>query len=338
MSDDRTDRGRAPQPLTAAANPPVQPLPSNLLPSDVVRASATHDLPAPARQLTQVAKLIDVSKCIGCKACQSACIEWNDTHPEVEENVGVYENPHDLTPEMFTLMRFSEFQNPDSGEFEWLIRKDGCMHCADPGCLKACPAPGAIVQYSNGIVDFISDNCIGCGYCVAGCPFDIPRIHKTAHVSKKCTLCSDRVAVGQGPACAKACPTKCITFGPKEDMVALAGERIEDLKSRGYANAGLYDPQGVGGTHVMYVLHHADRPSLYSGLPDDPRISPTVEAWKGPAKNVGLAVAGVAIAGAALHGLFARANKVAAEDEANAQALVDQAEGGNRRDGEGGGP
>jgi len=336
MSDDRT-QGRAPQPLTAAANPPVQPLPSNLLPSDVVRASATHDLPAPTRQLTQVAKLIDVSKCIGCKACQSACIEWNDTHPEVEENVGVYENPHDLTPDMFTLMRFSEYRNPDSGDFEWLIRKDGCMHCADPGCLKACPAPGAIVQYSNGIVDFISDNCIGCGYCVAGCPFDIPRIHKTAHVSKKCTLCSDRVAVGQGPACAKACPTKCITFGPKEDMVALAGERVEDLKSRGYANAGLYDPQGVGGTHVMYVLHHADKPSLYAGLPDDPHISPTVKTWKGSAKNVGLVAAGVAIAGAALHGLFARANKVAAEDEANAQALVDQA-GDGRRDDEGGTP
>lgn len=196
------------------------------------------------------------------------------------------------------------------------------MHCADPGCLKACPAPGAIVQYSNGIVDFISDNCIGCGYCVTGCPFNIPRIHKTAHVSKKCTLCSDRVAVGQGPACAKACPTECISFGPKEDMVALAEERVEDLKSRGYDNAGLYDPQGVGGTHVMYVLHHADKPSLYAGLPDDPKISPTVEAWKGHGKTVGLLAAGAAVAGVALHGLFARANKVSAQEEQEAEALV----------------
>ena len=127
-----------------------------------------------------------------------------------------------------------------------------------------------------------------------------------------------------------------IEFNP--DMVALAEERIVDLKSRGYENAGLYDPQGVGGTHVMYVLHHADRPSLYAGLPDDPQISPTVQAWKGPAKNVGLAMAGVAIAGAALHGLFARANKVAAQDEADAQALVDRAEGQPSRDGEGGEP
>ena len=313
---------RAPQPMTAVANPPVQPLASNLLASDVVKASATPSLPLPERQLTQVAKLIDVSKCIGCKACQTACIEWNDTHPDIEENVGVYENPHDLTPDMFTLMRYTEYENPDSGDLEWLIRKDGCMHCADPGCLKACPAPGAIVQYSNGIVDFISDNCIGCGYCVTGCPFNIPRIHKTAHVSKKCTLCSDRVAVGQGPACAKACPTECISFGPKEDMIAKAEGRIEDLKSRGYNNAGLYDPQGVGGTHVTYVLMHADDHSLYSGLPDDPQISPAVEAWKGPAKTVGLLAAGAAVAGAALHGLFARANKVSAQEEQEAEALV----------------
>ncbi|MFT3690481.1 formate dehydrogenase subunit beta [Paenirhodobacter sp.] len=316
---------RAPQPTTAAANPPVQPMESNLLPSDVVRASATPNLPKPDRKLTEVAKLIDVSKCIGCKACQSACIEWNDTHPDVETNVGVYENPHDLTPDMFTLMRFTEYENPETGDFEWLIRKDGCMHCEDPGCLKSCPAPGAIVQYSNGIVDFIHDNCIGCGYCVTGCPFNIPRVSKKDHKSYKCTLCSDRVAVGQGPACAKACPTQCITFGPKEEMKAHAAERIEDLKSRGYENAGLYDPQGVGGTHVMYVLHHADKPGLYAGLPEEPRISPVVEGWKGPAKSVGLVAAGLAVAGAALHGLFAKPNAVSAHEEEEAEELVHEA-------------
>jgi formate dehydrogenase iron-sulfur subunit len=316
----------APEPLTAASNPPVEALEANLGPGDVIRRSATlaADLPAPTRQLTQVAKLIDVSKCIGCKACQSACIEWNDTDPEIEHNVGSYDNPHDLTPEMFTLMRFTEWDNPETGDLEWLIRKDGCMHCADPGCLKACPAPGAIVQYSNGIVDFISENCIGCGYCVSGCPFDIPRISKTAHVAKKCTLCSDRVAVGEGPACAKACPTQCITFGPKEEMIAHAEERIVDLKSRGFENAGLYDPQGVGGTHVMYVLHHADKPEIYAGLPADPRISPVVEAWKGVSKLVGLAVIGAMAVGATLHGVFARPNEVTPDDAERAQKLVDR--------------
>ncbi len=315
---------RAPQPTTAAANPPVQPLASNLLPSDVIKASATREVPTPDRQLDKVAKLIDVSKCIGCKACQSACIEWNDTHPDIEENVGVYENPHDLTPDMFTLMRFTEYENPQTGDFEWLIRKDGCMHCEEPGCLKACPAPGAIVQYSNGIVDFISDNCIGCGYCVSGCPFNIPRISKTAHVSKKCTLCSDRVAVGQGPACAKACPTQCISFGTKADMIAHAEERITDLKERGYENAGLYNPEGVGGTHVMYVLHHADKPSLYAGLPDEPQISAVVEGWKGPAKGVALAAVGAAAAGAVLHGVLAKPNTVSAEEEHEAEELVEE--------------
>ncbi len=177
-------------------------------------------------------------------------------------------------------MRFTEWENP-KGDLEWLIRKDGCMHCDDPGCLKACPSPGAIVQYGNGIVDFISENCIGCGYCIKGCPFNIPRLSQADQKVYKCTLCSDRVAVGQEPACAKACPTGAIMFGTKSDMTDWAGERIEDLKSRGFDQAGLYDPPGVGGTHVMYVLQHADTPSIYAGLPDHPHISPLVQAWKG---------------------------------------------------------
>ena len=123
-------------------------------------------------------------------------------------------------------MRFTEWENP-KGDLEWLIRKDGCMHCDDPGCLKACPSPGAIVQYANGIVDFVSENCIGCGYCIKGCPFNIPRISQVDHKAYKCTLCSDRVAVGQEPACVKACPTGAIVFGTKADMTAWAGERID---------------------------------------------------------------------------------------------------------------
>lgn len=310
------------EPTTAVANPPVQPMPVSMDQGAVIRSSAGGPVGAEPTQLTKVAKLIDVSKCIGCKACQSACVEWNDTHPAVGENVGVYDNPHDLTPEMFTLMRFTEWVNPETDNLEWLIRKDGCMHCEDPGCLKACPAPGAIVQYSNGIVDFIHQNCIGCGYCVTGCPFNIPRISQVDHKSYKCTLCSDRVAVGQGPACAKACPTEAIVFGTKEVMLEHAAGRVEDLKSRGYANAGVYDPAGVGGTHVIYVLHHADKPSIYANLPDDPRISPIVAGWKGVTKTAGLAVIGLAAVGSILHGLFARANEVEPEEEKAAERLV----------------
>ncbi len=116
------------------------------------------------------------------------------------------------------------------------------MHCEDPGCLKACPAPGAIVKYSNGIVDFISENCIGCGYCIAGCPFNIPRISKKDNKAYKCTLCSDRVAVGLEPACVKTCPTGAIMFGTKDDMVARGVKRVNDLKERGLQKAALYDP------------------------------------------------------------------------------------------------
>lgn len=263
----------------------------------------------------QVTKLIDTSKCIGCKACQTACLEWNDLRENVGVNAGVYDNPHDLTENSWTLMRYTEWDNPQTGRLEWLIRKDGCMHCADPGCLKACPAPGAIVQYTNGIVDFQKDACIGCGYCVKGCPFNIPRISQTTEKAYKCTLCVDRVAVGQGPACAKACPTQAISFGTEAQMKVLAEKRIVDLKSRGFQQAGLYDPPGVGGTHVMYVLHHNDQPSLYAGLPNAPRISPVVEIWKGFTKYAGLTVMGLVAAAGFVHHAVMGANRVTAHDE-----------------------
>ncbi|CEJ13952.1 formate dehydrogenase subunit beta [Phreatobacter sp. AB_2022a] len=290
--------------------------------ADIVRRSASS-VPTPARQLTPMAKLIDVSKCIGCKACQSACLEWNDLREPVGINHGTYDNPVDLTPASLTVMRFTEWVNPETRNLEWLIRKDGCMHCADPGCLKACPAPGAIVQYTNGIVDFVHENCIGCGYCVKGCPFNIPRISQVDHKAYKCTLCSDRVAVDQGPACAKACPTQAIVFGTKDEMRQHAEGRIRDLKSRGYRNAGLYDPPGVGGTHVMYVLHHADQPELYAGLAKNPRISPLVELWKGAAKYAGLAVIGLTAAFGFLHHAISGPNRVSREDEEDAKRLTE---------------
>jgi formate dehydrogenase iron-sulfur subunit len=303
-------------------NPNTQNPQVGLTEADLVQRSASS-VPPPARRLTPVAKLIDVSKCIGCKACQAACMEWNDVRPPVGTFEGSYDNPADLTPEMFTLMRFTEWVNPQTQNLEWLIRKDGCMHCEDPGCLKACPAPGAIVQYSNGIVDFVHENCIGCAYCVKGCPFNIPRISQVDHKAYKCTLCSDRVAVGQGPACAKACPTHAITFGTKEEMTKHAEGRIKDLKSRGYENAGLYDPPGVGGTHVMYVLHHADQPQIYAGLPKDPKISAIVQLWKGASKYAGLA-AMAAFAGIGfLHYLVKGPNRVTSADERAARQLTE---------------
>ena len=261
---------------------------------DIIARSATTTPMPSVRQVGEVAKLIDTSKCIGCKACQVACSEWNELRDEIGSNVGVYDNPRDLSAESWTLMRFAEHEN-SAGNLEWLIRKDGCMHCAEPGCLAACPSPGAIVKYANGIVDFNQDHCIGCGYCITGCPFDIPRISQKDHKAYKCTLCSDRVAVGLEPACVKTCPTGAIVFGSKEDMLEHADGRIKDLKERGFEQAGLYDPAGVGGTHVMYVLHHADQPELYSGLPSDPSISPLVSLWKGVSKPLALLAMGATV-------------------------------------------
>jgi len=286
---------------------------------DIKRRSATTVQPPVAREaVPQVAKLIDTTKCIGCKACQVACMEWNDLRDDIGNCVGSYDNPADLSAQSWTIMRFAEHETPQ-GDLEWLIRKDGCMHCEDPGCLKACPAPGAIVQYTNGIVDFHEENCIGCGYCITGCPFDVPRISEKDHKAYKCTLCSDRVAVGQEPACVKTCPTGAIVFGTKEDMQHHADDRIADLKSRGFDKAGLYDPAGVGGTHVMYVLHHADKPELYSDLPANPEISPMVAIWKGVAKPFGMAVMALGVLAGFFHYIRKGPVETTEEDERKAK-------------------
>jgi formate dehydrogenase iron-sulfur subunit len=106
----------------------------------VERRSATTTTPPSVRIAAEpVAKLIDISKCIGCKACQVACMQWNDLRDEVGTTTGIYDNPVDLTDQSWTVMRFAEYKSPE-GKLEWLIRKDGCMHCEDPGCLKACPS------------------------------------------------------------------------------------------------------------------------------------------------------------------------------------------------------
>src|SRR5262245_9312844 len=180
------------------------------------------------------------------------------------------------------------------------MRKDQCMHCADPGCLAACPAPGAIVQYTNGIVDFQQDQCIGCGYCITGCPFDVPKLSKTTKRVYKCTMCVDRTSVGLQPACVKACPTSCLQFGTKDAMLGVARDRVEQLRADGFTNAGIYDPAGVGGTSVITVLKHADRPELY-GLPRDPTVPVPVKLWKGTLKRFGNAAIVLGLIGAALH-------------------------------------
>jgi formate dehydrogenase iron-sulfur subunit len=256
---------------------------------EIVRISA-HPGPVPGAGLKrdlEVAKLIDTTTCIGCKACEVACLEWNG----LSFSDTVFDNSYQTMPEtawnFWNLIKFNEHE-PEGGSLMLLMRKDQCMHCAEPGCLIACPADGAIVQYANGIVDFQQDQCIGCGYCMTGCPFNIPKFSPVSRKVFKCTLCSDRVSEGLEPACIKACPTGCLHFGTKDEMAALGESRAEQLREHsGFPNAGVYDPSGVGGTHVLYVLHDATNPEAYGGLPRDPRVPWTVRLWKYPLKWLG---------------------------------------------------
>jgi formate dehydrogenase iron-sulfur subunit len=251
---------------------------------ELKRSSASSGPIPGIRQTDTVAKLIDTSTCIGCKACEVACQEWNDLVPEITTQFGTYQTLPDMEPSFWNLIRFNELQQNEKPL--WLMRKDQCMHCADPGCLEACPAPGAIVQYSNGIVDFQQDACIGCGYCITGCPFNVPKLNSKTKKVYKCTLCVDRVTQGLEPACIKACPTGCLQFGSKTQMLDVANKRVKQLKENGFEHAMVYDPLGVGGTGVVTVLAHGDKLAEYT-LPENPTVPMSVTAWKHPLKWVG---------------------------------------------------
>jgi formate dehydrogenase beta subunit len=203
-----------------------------------------------------------------------------------------------LNATFWNLIQFREIG--EQNNFSWLMRKDQCMHCADPGCLAACPAPGAIVQYENGIVDVDPERCIGCGLCETGCPFDVPRYALRTGKMAKCTLCVDRVTVGLEPACIKSCPTGCLQFGHKDEMLALAQHRVGQLKKDGFVNAAVYDPPGVGGTGVITILKHGDHPEWY-GLPVDPHVPTVVSFWKRALHPIGFLAMGAAIVGAIGH-------------------------------------
>ncbi|HXG93053.1 MAG TPA: formate dehydrogenase subunit beta [Blastocatellia bacterium] len=274
-----------------------------------IRSISGHPGTVPGRGVKrelEVAKYIDVTTCIGCKACEVACVEWND-HPFRETT---FDNTYQTMPttewNYYNLIKFVEHQR-DDGNLMWLMRKDQCMHCEEPGCLYACPADGAIVQYTNGIVDFQQENCIGCQYCVSGCPFDIPKFNPATKKVYKCTLCSDRVGAGLEPACIKSCPTGCLHFGTKDEMKALAEARAEQLRNDPLfpmPNAGVYDPQSIGGTHVIYVLHDATKPELYGGLPANPQIPPSYTFWKYILKPIGLFIAMMGLLAMFFHYIF----------------------------------
>jgi len=231
--------------------------------------------------------LTDATICIGCKACEVACKEWNEVPEDGLLWTGFsYDNTQALGASTWRHVMFLEqpatagpqevdMENP----FRWIFLSDVCKHCVHSGCLEGCPT-GAIVRTDVGSVLVQKDICNGCGYCVVSCPFGVVDKRPDDGRAFKCTFCYDRQSAGMMPACAKTCPTQSIRFGEREDLRAEGIARVQELKARGYADAQLYNPEetSVGGTHAMFVI--LGKPDAYN-LPPAPEV-PTVylkSAW-----------------------------------------------------------
>jgi formate dehydrogenase iron-sulfur subunit len=219
-----------------------------------------------------LAMFTDTSLCIGCRACQVACKQWNELGMELPEWTGTYQNHTHFTDKTFRLVRFIEEPGgKPNGDLAWLLMSDVCKHCGDAGCLNACPT-GAIYRTQYGTVNINQDTCNGCRYCVSACPFGVVSFNEQTGTAKKCTFCNDRIHNGLGPACAKACPTDSIQFGFRDELVPKAAKRVEQLKAMGFKEARLYgeDTRGfLGGLNAFFLL--LGKPETY-GLPDQPKL------------------------------------------------------------------
>ncbi|GAA0380469.1 4Fe-4S dicluster domain-containing protein [Microbispora corallina] len=209
----------------------------------------------------------DTTLCIGCKACEVACKEWNDVPDDgFVFRATSYDNTGALGADTWRHVAFIE---QDS---RWLMSSDVCKHCTHAACLDVCPT-GALFRTEFDTVVVQSDVCNGCGYCVPACPYGVIDRRERDGRAWKCTMCYDRLRGGLEPACAKACPTKSIQFGPLEELRVRAEERVERLHAEGMTEARLYgeDPDnGVGGAGAFFLL--LDEPETY-GLPPDPVVT-----------------------------------------------------------------
>ena len=208
-----------------------------------------------------VAILYDASKCIGCRACEEACKEYNDLPSEPTA-------PSDLSAITWNLIKQRRHADPDDQPFF----NYQCMHCTDPACVMVCPT-GSLYKDEQGFVAVNADLCNGCGYCTQFCPFGVPHLGGENTLTGrakagKCTFCQDKVRSGAGgPSCAEACPVHALTWGPRGALVSQARARVEELKAEGHNQARLYGLTQAGGLHRLSIL--LDDPAVY-GLPDDP--------------------------------------------------------------------
>jgi len=233
------------------------------------------------------ALLISPEVCIGCRGCQTACKSWNQLPGTNTKNTGTYQNPPDLNPDAYNIIRFSEVPS-DANPMRWLFVSRRCMHCGDAGCMKICPAPGALYRTKEGAVAFDRDKCIGCKLCVAGCPFDVPRYDSQGKVSK-CHLCFDRIAEGMTPSCAKTCPTGAIKYGDRDELLASA-------KKAGYGK--VYGEADLTGLGALFAFR--EPPKIY-GTTENPAIPESVIFWHNVLKPLAVIGLGGAVAGALLH-------------------------------------
>ena len=224
--------------------------------------------------------LFDSSRCSGCKGCMVACKTWNLLPSPTETNSQKWhaslQCPYDLEPNTRLTITFDEMASTSPYRpIDWAIGRRACMHCTDAGCVTVCPT-GALRYAETGMVVYDTDLCIGCSYCVGACPFDVPRHTGKDDLSgvririNKCTGCPDRIAHGMDPACVTTCQPGALMFGDREEMAAIAQERVELLHSKGFEKASVYGLTEMGGTHVIHVLKYDI--SGYE-LPANPSIS-----------------------------------------------------------------
>jgi formate dehydrogenase iron-sulfur subunit len=265
----------------------------------------TVDLYDGSEQRPRVGFFTDTSLCIGCKACEIACKEWNDVPDADLVHRGTsMDNTGTLGADTWRHVAFIEERQPvelgddGAGGMRWLMSSDVCKHCTHAACLEVCPT-GALFRTEFGTVVVQEDICNGCGYCVPACPFGVIDRRRDDGRAWKCTLCYDRLKDDQTPACAQACPTQSIQFGELDVLREHAQDRVTELVARGEPRAQLYlaDPSdGIGGGGAFFLL--LDDPEVY-GLPPDPRdtTADLPGIWRTTALAAGTLLAGALVAG-----------------------------------------